>query len=106
MIVNQPGVPPTSVRRPHRGEVGLGIGATVAAVFTTIFLASLLCWWALPCSIIAIVLGIAVSSQNRKTFTTNYCVIQWEVVVHLGDLVKVESRKTCTCINSSRTLLT
>ena len=44
-------------RRPE-----LGLGAAIFAIISTIFIASFGCWWALPCTVVGIILGITVSS--------------------------------------------
>ncbi len=55
------------IDRPQ-SDPGLGIGAAVIATLSTIFVASCLCWWALPFTIIGIVLGVTVRimSQNNS----------------------------------------
>jgi len=56
--------PTVVVEERPRSQPELGIGAIVFATVSTIFIASFLCLWALPCTIVGIILGVTVSFSN------------------------------------------
>ena len=59
MVTAQPTVYSSTVPRQTQPETG--IIAIILAVFATFCVLSFGCWWALPCTIIGIVLGVTVS---------------------------------------------
>lgn len=63
--VSSPAAPPggvTVIHPPRRTEIGLG--AIIFGAFTSVCLGTSGCWWALPCSIVGIVLGVTVSNSK------------------------------------------
>ena len=66
VVVAQPMV--TQVKNQSQ-TVGLVAGSIAFGWCTFIFLISLMCWWALPCSIVGLVLGFTVSLRTNTTRT-------------------------------------
>ena len=64
VVMHQPAPAVATIEQPRR-RPEFGIGALVFAIMSTIFIASFMCWWSLPFTIVGIVLGITVSFSEQ-----------------------------------------